>query len=35
MQSTRLKFIVKLETAKAFGTGLSPTALATTDEVIE
>jgi hypothetical protein len=35
MQSTRLIFIVKLKTAKAFGIDLSPTALATADEVIE
>jgi putative tryptophan/tyrosine transport system substrate-binding protein len=35
MQSTRLKFIVNLKTAKAFGINLSPTLLATADEVIE
>jgi putative ABC transport system substrate-binding protein len=35
MQSTRLKFIVNLKTAKAFGIDLSPTLLATADEVIE
>ena len=35
MQSTRLKLIVNLKTAKTFGFNLSPTLLAMADEVIE
>jgi hypothetical protein len=35
MQSTRLKLIVNLKTAKAFGMKLSSTLLAMADEVIE
>ncbi|MEA2981749.1 MAG: hypothetical protein QOF09_3572 [Alphaproteobacteria bacterium] len=35
MQTVRLKLIVNLKTAKAFGINLSPTLLAMADEVIE